>query len=159
MILQKVSKSITLLLIAILGHTASLLAQEEKVMAEIKETGRLIREAFSNSDIETIRSFHHPEVVKALSYDIHLIGRTAVIENLKSTLNNHKLEFIRNEIEHILIDGNLAIEQTQFTIKGTPKDDGESWIFKGRTMVTYKRYHESPTGWATIREVIQVATN
>ena len=41
---------------------------------------------------------------------------------------------------------------------GHAEKQGEPLIFKGRTMVTYVRHEESPTGWATIREIIQPAT-
>ena len=59
----------------------------------------------------------------------------------------------------MLIQKDLVIEQTKFSIKGTPKEGGESFIFSGRTMVTYVRYADSPTGWATIREIIQPGTD
>ena len=102
-----------------------------------------------------IRSFHHPEVIKALAYKKVLTGREAVLKDLAGTLENYTLEFVTNTIESILIRGDIAIEQTLFSIKGTPKKGGDPFIFSGRTMVTYIKYKESPTGWATIREIIQ----
>ena len=57
-----------------------------------------------------------------------------------------------------LVMNSIAIEQTRFVIQGTPKKQGEPFTFKGRTMVTYVRYEGSTTGWATIREIIQPAT-
>ncbi|MGD1958097.1 MAG: YybH family protein [Fulvivirga sp.] len=125
---------------------------------EILNHGKAIREAFGNKDIEKIRSLHHPEVVKALGYNDLKTGREDVINSLIGTLTNFTLEFIENDVESILIQGNMATEQTRFAIKGTPKDGGESWVFSGRTVVTYIRYKDSPTGWATIREIIQPAT-
>jgi hypothetical protein len=32
-------------------------------------------------------------------------------------------------------------------------------LFRGRTQVVYVRYKRSPTGWASIREIIQPATD
>lgn len=133
-------------------------SQNENVKDEILKNGKTIRKAFSDGDIEKIKSLHHPEVIKALGYNDLKIGRDEVINGVKETLQNFNLEFIRNDVENILIRDNIAIEQTKFSIKGTPKNGGESFIFTGRTMVTYIRYEKSPTGWATIREIIQPAT-
>jgi hypothetical protein len=58
-----------------------------------------------------------------------------------------------------LIQDNTAVEQTVFAIKSTPKSGGEPYLFKGRTQVVYVRYEKSPTGWASIREIIQPATD
>ncbi len=55
--------------------------------------------------------------------------------------------------------GETAIEQTVFAIKSTSKNGGESYWFRGRTQVVYVRYKKSPTGWASIREIIQPATD
>ncbi|MBC2843688.1 YybH family protein [Winogradskyella flava] len=127
----------------------------DDIKREVLKHGEIIREAFSKADIETIRSLHHPEVIKALGYNDIKNGREAVVSSLRDTLSNYNLEFIENEIENILVEGNIAIEQTKFSIKGTPKQGGESFIFSGRTIVTYIKYADSPTGWATIREIIQ----
>jgi len=132
--------------------------QTATIENQILHHGEVIRKAFSEGDIETIEALHHPAVVKALGYTDIKTGRDEVIVGIAGTLENYNLEFIANEVESILIDGNIAIEQTKFAIKGTPKKGGDSFIFKGRTMVTYLKYKESPTGWATIREIIQVAT-
>jgi ketosteroid isomerase-like protein len=134
-------------------------SQNEKAKSEILKTGELIRFAFSKGDIEAIKSFHHPNVIKALGYKNLQTGRDAVIDGLRGTLEGYTLDFVENKVESILIQGDIAIEQTLFSIKGTPKKGGESFVFSGRTMVTYIKYKKSPTGWATIREIIQQATN
>ncbi|MEL7002487.1 MAG: nuclear transport factor 2 family protein [Bacteroidota bacterium] len=126
---------------------------------EILDHGQVIREAFSSRDVEKIKSLHHPEVIKALGFNDLKNGREEVIEGIAGTLEAYNLEFIENNVENILVKGDIAIEQTQFAIKGTPINGGESFIFRGRTMVTYVRYDQSPTGWATIREIIQPATD
>ncbi|MEL7118369.1 MAG: nuclear transport factor 2 family protein [Bacteroidota bacterium] len=131
---------------------------EEKIRQEILDNGQAIRDAFFEGDIEKIKTLHHPEVIKALGYNNIQKGREEVIQGVEETLSNFSLEFIENNVESILIQKDIAIEQTQFSIKGTPKDGGEPFVFSGRTMVTYVRYDDSPTGWATIREIIQPAT-
>ena len=73
------------------------------------------------------------------------------------TLQRFNLEWKENRVESILIQGDTAVEQTVFAIKGTPKNGGEPFLFKGRAQVVYVRYKRSPTGWASIREIIQPA--
>ncbi len=133
--------------------------EEEVIRQQILDNGQMIRDAFSTGDLEKIESLHHPEVIKALAYQDVKEGREAVMQGLEETLSAYSLEFIENEVENMLIQKDLVIEQTKFSIKGTPKEGGESFIFSGRTMVTYVRYADSPTGWATIREIIQPATD
>lgn len=103
--------------------------------------------------------YHHPDVNKALSFHKVLIGRDAVAADLRDTMQKFHLEFVENNIESLLIEGNTAVEQALFTIKGTPLAGGEPFLFKGRTMVVYVRYKGSPTGWASIRELIQPASD
>ena len=131
--------------------------RKEQQKQEILNHGEVIRKAFSEGDTEKIKSLHHPDVIKALGFNDIKTGREEVISGLEGTLENYNLEFVKNEVESILINGDIALEQTRFSIKGTPKKDGDSFIFNGRTMVTYVKYGKSPTGWATIREIIQPA--
>ncbi|MGD1846110.1 MAG: YybH family protein [Salibacteraceae bacterium] len=134
-------------------------ANEEHIRQQILDNGAVIRAAFAEGDLQKIEALHHPKVEKALGYTNVQKGREAVIKGVATTLENYSIEFIENEVESILIDGNLAIEQTKFSIAGKPKKGGEPFTFSGRTLVTYIRYEKSPTGWATIREIIQPATN
>ena len=129
--------------------------QEKKVYQEILDHGKAVRNAFAEGNIKKIKQLHHPEVKKALGYTNLKNSRKEVIKGIKETLENYSLEFIKNDVEHIYIQGEIAIEQSVFSIKGTPKKGGDSFIFSGRTMVTYVRYEKSPTGWAAIREIIQ----
>jgi len=125
----------------------------------LKNTSIAIRAAFSKGDVDRILAFHHPDVIKATSYQSYQTGRESLRPGLKGTLDNFHLEFVENNTESLLINGNTAIEQTLFVIKGTPKGNGQPFIFKGRSMIVYVKYKESPTGWATIREMIQPATD
>ena len=73
------------------------------------------------------------------------------------TLQTFNLEFIENKVETTLFHSGTAVEETLFTVQGNPKSPGASFIFKGRSMVVYVRYAASPTGWASIREIVQPA--
>ncbi len=121
-------------------------SQNEEIKKEILNHGEVIRNAFSEGDTEKIKLLHHPDVTKALGYKDLKIGRDEVIVGLKETLENYNLEFIENYIENILILDSIAIEQTRFSVKGISKHGGESFIFRGRTMVMYIKYDKSPTG-------------
>jgi ketosteroid isomerase-like protein len=111
--------------------------------------------AFINGDVQTIASYHHPNVVKALAYDNFLVGRDANMASLQGTLQSYSVNFKEHKIESFEIHGNTATEISSFTIEGTPKGDSKPFIFKGRSMVLYIRYNESPAGWALIREMVQ----
>ena len=102
-------------------------------------------------------SYHHPDVTKALAYDRYLVGRSALETDLRSTFENYRLEFLQNDVEILSIHGDIATEQILFSVKGTPKKGGASSLFKGRTMLILIRYDKSPTGWATLREIVQPA--
>ncbi len=125
----------------------------------LQKTSEAIRAAFSAGDVFTAMRFHHPGVVKALAYKQVLIGRDAVAQNLDQTVSRFHLEFTRNDVESLIVLRDTAVEQTLFTIKATSVDNGKARLFSGRTMVVYVRYPESPTGWASIREIIQPATS
>ncbi|HZD51191.1 MAG TPA: DUF4440 domain-containing protein [Silvibacterium sp.] len=125
----------------------------------LEKTGAAIRAAFAAGDVTTAMKYHHPSVNKALSYNKVLVGRDAVAADLANTLRQYRLEFVENRVECLLIQNDTAVEQTLFAIKGTPIAGGQPFLFKGRTMVVYVRYKESPTGWASIREIIQPATD
>jgi ketosteroid isomerase-like protein len=130
----------------------------QKDELQLQKTSEGIRLAFSKGDVDGIMRYHHPDVEKSLAYDKYLKGGEAVRADLVGVLNSFKLEFVKNDVESLLLLGETAIEQTQFTIKGTPKNGGESFLFNGRAQIVYVRYKKSPSGWASIREVIQVAT-
>ena len=141
-----------------IGGSGYAQVDEGPARQEILDHGQAIRDAFAAGDLDGIRALHHPEVIKALGYTNLQQGRDEVIAGIAATLDAYSLEFIQNEVESILIQGDVAIEQTRFSIQGTPHDGGEGFVFSGRTMVTYVRFADSPTGWATIREIIQSAT-
>jgi ketosteroid isomerase-like protein len=124
----------------------------------LAKTGAALRAAFERGDIEAIMAYHHPDVIKALGSDRYLVGREAVKADLLHAFQTNRIEFKESRLESVFFQGDTAVEESQFTIQGTPKNGGAPFLFKGRSMVVYVRYKSSPTGWASIREIIQPAT-
>jgi ketosteroid isomerase-like protein len=151
--------SAVLALFALVCLTRNVYGASDKDRNALQETSEAIRAAFARGDVATAMAYHHPDVVKALAFHKYLKGRDAVAADLRGTLQQFTLEFVENHVESLLIEGDTAVEQTLFAIKGTPKEGGEPFLFKGRAMVVYIRYKNCPTGWASIREMIQPATD
>jgi ketosteroid isomerase-like protein len=123
--------------------------------AAINKTSEAVRAAFARGDVPAILSYHHPDVTKALAYHKYLVGRSALEADLRATFENYALEFLQNDVESLSIHGDIAVEQILFSAKGTPKKGGAPFLVKGRTMLVLIRYDQSPTGWATLREIVQ----
>jgi ketosteroid isomerase-like protein len=121
----------------------------------LRQTGDAIRAAFARGDVLGILAYHHPDVIKALSFQNYLNGIDALRLDLNATLKSVQLEFIDNQPENTFFQGETAVEVSLFTIKLTRKAGAASSMFKGRSMVVYA---PSPTGWASIREVVQPAS-
>lgn len=157
---MKALRSLTALYLLLMAYCGIFTHAESNADREsLQKTSEAIRAAFAQGDIDRIMTYHHPDVIKALSFQKYLVGRDAVAADLRQTLQKFKLEFEENRVESLLVQGDTAIEQTIFAIKSTPKSGGESYLFRGRTQVVYVRYKKSPTGWASIREIIQPATD
>jgi ketosteroid isomerase-like protein len=137
------------------GHTHVQLNTDQNAL---EKTSEAIRAAFAVGDIVTIMAYHHPDVVKSLSYGNYLIGRDAVQKDIAGTIQRFNLDWKQNQVRSLLIQGDTAVELTDFVIQGTPKKQGEPFVFRGRAMIVYVRCKDSPTGWASIREIIQPAT-
>jgi ketosteroid isomerase-like protein len=150
----------TLIMASLLGASASgasTHAAADPDRNAVERTGEAIRAAFAQGDIERIMLYHHPDAIKALGFHRILNGRSAVRKDLQHTLQQFRLEFVENRIESLLVLGDTAVEQTVFAIRGIPKSTGTPFLFQGRTMVVYVRSKQSPTGWVSIRELIQPA--
>ena len=144
------------------GHHCSSqhLNSREKVVQQIAATGLAVREAFKTGDLETIKLYHHPDVVKALSYTNLQIGREAVLAGLKGTMANFDLEFLDEKKEETFIHrGDIVIKQMLFALRLIPKNGDDPFVFRGRTLLVLQRYDESPTGWVTLHEIIQPFQN
>jgi ketosteroid isomerase-like protein len=125
--------------------------------ASLQKTGEAIRAAFARGDIETIMAYHHPDVIKATSYDRYRVSRDEIKADLVATFKTFNLSFDQHHNENTFFQGDTAVEQSLFTIKASPKDGGAPVFYKGRSLVVYVRYDKSPAGWASIRELIQPA--
>jgi len=126
--------------------------------AALERAGGVIRDAFARGDVKAIMACHHPAVEKSFGPGDRLVGRPAVEKNLAETLASKRLEFLSSKLESLMINGDVAVEQSLFAIRGTPKAGGATWTFRGRTQVVYLRDASSPCGWVTIRELVQPAT-
>lgn len=123
--------------------------------AAMEKTSAEIHAAFARGDLNAIASYHHPEVEKALSPTKYLKGREAVMADLRGVLEAYRLIFAEHELESLAFFGDTCVEQTRFAIRGEPKGSAAPFVFRGRSMVVYVRSSQSPTGWASIREIIQ----
>ena len=159
---MKILKSLAVVVLCALACKVTVTfagSRSEKDREALQKTGDAIRGAFARGDLATIMAYHHPDVIKALGFHRYLAGRDAAEADLRSALQQSHLEFEENRLESLLIQGDIAVEQSIFTIKSTPKSGGEPVWFMGRTQVVYIRYKQSPSGWALIREIIQPATD
>ena len=124
----------------------------------LEQTSAAIRAAFARGDVPAIMSYHHPDVAKSLNYGHLLNDRDAVQADITALLKQYTVEWKENTVRSLFIQGDTAVELTDFTIQGTPKSSGEPFTYRGRAMVVYVRLKDSPSGWASIREIIQPAT-
>jgi len=125
--------------------------------AALRQTLDALSDGFASGDLDKVMAYHHPAVVKALAYDKLLVGRDALRAEMAGTFKAFRLEFVSDEIESFVVLGDVAIEQSRFAIRGTPRAGGAPFLFRGRSQVIYRRYAGSPSGWATFREIIQPA--
>ena len=116
-----------------------------------------IRNAFEKGDAVLVGRLHSPDVIKYFGGTNVLIGRDAVEKGARDWFQNSKVEFVENTVENTEFIGKSAIQTVIFAIKSTPKNGGQSSIGRGRSMVIYIQDKSSPTGWLTIREIIQEA--
>jgi ketosteroid isomerase-like protein len=151
-----------MMLIALSACTTSCFASDQfagskQDQESLRKTGEAIRAAFARGDLDAAMAYHHPDVIKALAPDKYLVGREAVRADLANTFSKFRLEFVEDHVESIFFEGRTAVEESLFTIQGKPLADGTPFLIKGRSMVVYVRDRRSPTGWASIREIIQPA--
>jgi len=124
----------------------------------LEKTFAAIRAGFAMGDVASVMKYHHPQVRKALSFDKVLVGSDAVAADLSSVFKEFRIEFVKDQLESLLIERDTAIEQSLFTIEGTPLHGQAPFVITGRSMVVYVRYPKSPTGWASIREIVRPAS-
>ncbi len=116
-----------------------------------------IRNGFEKGDAALVGRLHSSNVIKYFGGSNVLIGRDAVEKAARDWFQNAKVEFVENTVENTEFTGKIAIQTVIFAIKSTPKNGGNPSISRGRSMVIYTQDKSSPTGWLTIREIIQEA--
>jgi len=146
-----------LLIVCILGlgcniNQSNTLAKDE---IALKKTTAAIREGFARGDVSAILALHHPNVIKYFGGNNVVVGRAALAKGLISTFRNSKMEFVGNDIESTVFNGNTAVETSIFTFKVIPKNGGSPSFARGRSMVIYVKYKDSPYGWVSLREMAQ----
>lgn len=139
------------------GAGATAPANEAADRAALAKMSSYIRQAFATGDVAAIMACHDDAVEKSFPLTARLVGKDAVADNLRATFAGNQVNFVSNDVESLLIRGDVAVEQTSFAVEGTPKAGGEKWTFRGRAQVVYVRNPNSPCGWSTIRELVQPA--
>ena len=100
---------------------------------------------------------HSANVIKYFGGNNVITGRDAVEKGARDWFQNSKVEFIENTVESTVFVGKTAIQTAIFSIKTTPKNGGKPTVGRGRSMVVYIQDKNSPTGWLTLREIVQEA--
>lgn len=119
------------------------------------KTKTLILEGFTKGDVKAVMALHHPNVVKYFGGKNIVTGTEGLRKQLTDMFSYAKTEFIENNIESTIFNGDAVIETSIFAIRSTPKNGDSTRVFRGRSMVVYVRYKDSPTGWASLREMTQ----
>ncbi|HLA57348.1 MAG TPA: nuclear transport factor 2 family protein [Puia sp.] len=120
-----------------------------------EKTKALILEGFAKGDVDAVLALHHPDVVKYFGGKNIVSGREGLRKQLTDMFNYAKTEFVENKIESTVFNEEAVVETSIFAIRSTPKNGDSSRVFRGRSMVVYVRYNDSPTGWASLREMTQ----
>jgi ketosteroid isomerase-like protein len=125
--------------------------------ASLDKATAAIREAFQNGDAALVAKLHSPDIVKYFGGTNVVIGRNAVEKGARDWFQNAKVEFVENTVENTEFVGNIAIQTCIFSIKTTPKNGGKPSTGRGRSMVIYIQDGNSPTGWLSLREMVEEA--
>lgn len=123
----------------------------------LEKATAVIRDAFEKGDAALVARLHSPGVIKYFGGNNVIVGRDAVEKGAREWFQNSKVEFVGNIVESTSFVGQVAIQTSIFSIKTTPKSGGASTIGRGRSMVVYVQDKSSPTGWLTLREIVQEA--
>jgi len=139
------------------GCSSNSLNKEAGDRKSLEKATATIRDAFARGDVPAIVALHHPDVVKYFGGSNVVKGRAALEKGLIEMFRTSRMEFIESQLESMTFNGDTGIETSIFTIKVTYKDGRPPTLSRGRAMVVYIKYKDSPTGWATIREMVQAA--
>jgi ketosteroid isomerase-like protein len=125
--------------------------------ASLVKTTDALRDGFAKGDVNAVLQLHHPDVLKYFGGTNIVRGRAGLKKQLTDMFNYANVEFVQNDIESTVFNGSTAIETSLFGIRVIPKNGDSARVFHGRSMVVYVRYKDSPTGWASLREMTQDA--
>ena len=123
----------------------------------LRATTEALGKGFAKGDVSAVLALHHPDIVKYFGGKNVVTGREGLKRQLTDLFNYANVEFIQNDIESTIFNGNSVIETSIFGIRLIPKNGDSSNVIHGRSMVVYVRYKDSPTGWASLREMTQEA--
>jgi len=121
----------------------------------LRRTREGLGAAFLRGDVAGVMAYHHPDIRKALAYDRVVVGADAVAKDLAAGFAHARIEFIEDQIEDLVFNGDTAVQQARFAVRVTPRDGGMPTVFRGRSQVVWIRYAGSPSGWAALREMVQ----
>ncbi len=121
----------------------------------LRSTTEAIRKGFAKGDVSAVLALHHPDIVKYFGGKNIVTGREGLKKQLTDLFNYANVEFVQNDIESTIFNGNSVIETSLFGIRLVPKNGDSTHVIHGRAMVVYVRYKDSPTGWASLREMTQ----
>jgi ketosteroid isomerase-like protein len=123
--------------------------------ASLIKTTTAIGEGFAKGDVNAVLLLHHPDVIKYFGGTNIVRGRAGLKKQLTDLFNYAKVEFVQNDIESTVFNGSTVIETSIYGIRMIPKNGDSARVIHGRSMVVYIRYKDSPTGWASLREMTQ----
>src|SRR3954466_2680802 len=96
------------------------------------KTKALIQEGFSKGDVKAVLALHHPEIVKYFGGKNVVTGIEGLRKQLTDLFSYAKTEFIENNIESTVYNGDAVIETSIFAIRSTPKNGDSTRVFRGR---------------------------
>jgi hypothetical protein len=104
----------------------------------LEKTSEAIRAAFARGDVASAMEYHHPEVVKALTFHKCLKGRDAVAADLRATLQEFALEFVENQVESLLPRATLRLNKPCLRLGVLQKEEAPPFCSKaGRWSFIY----------------------
>jgi len=136
------------------SQTSAGSAEDQRTLGETREA---IWKGFAKGDVTAVLALHHPDVVKYFGGKNIVKGHEGLKKQLTDLFNYANVEFIQNDIESTIFNGNTVVETSIYDIRLVPKNGDSTSVIHGRSMVAYIRYKDSPTGWASLREMTQEA--
>ncbi|MEM8987819.1 MAG: DUF4440 domain-containing protein [Pseudomonadota bacterium] len=148
-------KSLLVALTVSLLAAGAAIAGEAEDRAAVERTIEAVLAAFADSDVDRLVAHFHPGVVQIPSYDKILVNRQAAEDNYRAAFARAKFDFVENDIENLEVLDDTAVYHARYRLKISPLNGAEPSYRSGRYMIVMVRHADSPTGWATYRELVQ----